>query len=685
MSFPASHKTVIVLDHGAHFAQPCHPVEVDVQRARGPGAYIPLAPVSKSVWTCVVEATLEYCRIVWDLFPVEKCIRFVVRKNPPEILNGWKNEHQNTASIMTALAGVGRPTPDRKYGAADSAADGGIDLALESLCEPTEKQVELLEAGKEVINRGRMIIITTIIDDFHRKKLIRTAQDKILKINQETEDNDMKLDHVELVIIHTTPTGMEYRIHAEQDMAEVISPTLTTLFYTVTAGPAVSMKLLYLCLKHYDLASTTVTGIPMKEEQNASSSANYDVELFHQAESHKRLLGDFQDMVLATSEGNEYQTCKLKWCTPRGSSASELHHCSAAFRITPTEVNSRQSSCLTNFLLSGRSVMLEMQRRSSGVKTISHMLTSHGGEIFIHTLSSSRSLLEDPPSISEGPGGRVTDYRIRELSDLIKCNLLAPFFGDPTDKTPLDKAQSRLTRFTRFLPSTISSTTLFNLPVFEPLHAAMLKENLTDEDLTECRKVIFAIMSMEQKGEPLPGPLGQPVPVGKKSKREEQYRGLWNELEMFATAHSEQSPGHQAVLECLLEVRQKPILKKDEKVGLDAALRELDKLSPMNDSLDKADGRKRSQSPHSTASGHAAGSVTGGGGGSCGPNKKVKLVNPQGHTLLQLYTARKLREAKLMHKEFAARQIVGSEMKAVKLYLKLEKEGSVGPANNGGQ
>jgi hypothetical protein len=29
-------------------------------------------------------------------------------------------------------------------------------------------------------------------------------------------------------------------------------------------------KLLYLCLKHYNLASTTVTGIPMKEEQNAS-------------------------------------------------------------------------------------------------------------------------------------------------------------------------------------------------------------------------------------------------------------------------------------------------------------------------------------------------------------------------------------------------------------------------------
>lgn len=55
--------------------------------------------------------------------------------------------------------------------------------------------------------------------------------------------------------------------------------------------------------------------------------------------------------------------------------------------------------------------MLEMPRKS-GSKVMSHMLASHGGEIFIHTLATSRSILEDPPSISEGCGGRVTDYRI---------------------------------------------------------------------------------------------------------------------------------------------------------------------------------------------------------------------------------------------------------------------------------
>ena len=56
--------------------------------------------------------------------------------------------------------------------------------------------------------------------------------------------------------------------------------------------------------------------------------------------------------------------------------------------------------------------MLE-QPRKSGAKILSHMLTSHGGQIYIHQLTSGRSILDEPPSISEGLGGRVTDYRIQ--------------------------------------------------------------------------------------------------------------------------------------------------------------------------------------------------------------------------------------------------------------------------------
>lgn len=128
------------------------------------------------------------------------------------------------------------------------------------------------------------------------------------------------------------------------------------------------------------------------------------------------ITGNPQDSALIKTfrrfeEGSEYETVTLKWCTPRGCSASEMQNCTAMHRITPVDVNSRPSSCLINFLLNGRSVMLEMARKTGG-KTISHLLAAHGGEIFVHTLSTARSVLEDPPSISEGCGGRVTDYRI---------------------------------------------------------------------------------------------------------------------------------------------------------------------------------------------------------------------------------------------------------------------------------
>ena len=71
-------------------------------------------------------------------------------------------------------------------------------------------------------------------------------------------------------------------------------------------------------------------------------------------------------------------------------------------------------------LSSGRSVMLDQPRKAGG-RSVSHMLTSHGGELFIHTIAASRSPLEDPPSISEGVGGRVTDYRIKVHAHFLQC------------------------------------------------------------------------------------------------------------------------------------------------------------------------------------------------------------------------------------------------------------------------
>lgn len=55
--------------------------------------------------------------------------------------------------------------------------------------------------------------------------------------------------------------------------------------------------------------------------------------------------------------------------------------------------------------------MLELPKKISGLKPASHMLTCHGGHLYIHTLWQGRSLFEDPPPIPDASGGKVNDYR----------------------------------------------------------------------------------------------------------------------------------------------------------------------------------------------------------------------------------------------------------------------------------
>ena len=55
---------------------------------------MPLAPVSKSLWSCCMEALCEYCRIVWDIFPNDKLLRFIVSDSSTQTLNSWSADGQ---------------------------------------------------------------------------------------------------------------------------------------------------------------------------------------------------------------------------------------------------------------------------------------------------------------------------------------------------------------------------------------------------------------------------------------------------------------------------------------------------------------------------------------------------------------------------------------------------------------
>ncbi|XP_070804151.1 integrator complex subunit 13 isoform X3 [Pituophis catenifer annectens] len=525
--FSESHKTVFVVDHCPYMAESCRQhVEFDMlvkNRAQG---IIPLAPISRSLWTCSVESSMEYCRIMYDIFPFKKLANFIVSDSGANVLNSWNQEDQNLQELMAALAAVGPPNP--RADPESCSILHGLVAAVEALCKITEYQHEartlLMENADRVGNRGRIICITNAKSDSHVRMLEGCIQETINEHNKLAANSDhlMQIQKCELVLIHTYPVGEE---------------------------------------------SLVSDHLKKEEEQHANTSANYDVELLHHKEAHVDFLksGD-NHMGGSSKEGTFKETITLKWCTPRTNSV-ELHYCTGAYRISPVDVNSRPSSCLTNFLLNGRSVLLE-QPRKSGSKVISHMLSSHGGEIFLHVLSTSRSILEDPPSISEGCGGRVTDYRITDFGEFMRENRLAPFLeprykNDESLEVPLERAKDQLEKHTRYWPMIISQTTIFNMQAVVPLASVIVKEALTDEDVLTCQKTIYSLVEMERKNDPLP--ISTVGTRGKGPKRDEQYRIMWNELETLVRAHIANSDKHQRVLECLLTCRSKPPEEEERK------------------------------------------------------------------------------------------------------------------------
>lgn len=71
-----SDKTVFVLDHTQYFSISCeNQLDLDFGKVKASaGGALPLPPISKSLWTCSVESSVEYCRIAWDLFPTGKLV-----------------------------------------------------------------------------------------------------------------------------------------------------------------------------------------------------------------------------------------------------------------------------------------------------------------------------------------------------------------------------------------------------------------------------------------------------------------------------------------------------------------------------------------------------------------------------------------------------------------------------------
>ncbi|XP_002130469.2 integrator complex subunit 13-like [Ciona intestinalis] len=556
-SFNLDHKTVFVLDHGPTLTESSKQnVDFDIFSKARPQGVVPLAPVSKSLWTCCMEALCEYSRVVWDIFPGEKFLRYVVSDSTSTFLNSWKHEEQSMSHLMTKLAGIGPPLKT-----SDCSVILGLVSAVAALCEATEIQQQTIteHPGHIIENSGRIVCITQLKNDSHRRSLEECVAEAMKQHNKLSESSGiLKILSIEFVLVHVKSFGSDCEV---TELRHVLPnhPSVTTEVHDVKAtrhGIAIGNRMLNLLQKHYNLSVTSITGIPMKEEQHANSSANYDVLLMHE-----RLTGTMDRAKIDVSDNELTSSMSLKWCTPK-INVNELYHCTGAARISPVDVNSRPSLCLTNFLLNGRSVLLDHWQKSgdagggsgsSGSKN-THMISCCGSDIFLHALDVYRVPFEDPPSISDGPGGRVTDYRINDFTEIAKKAELLPIGHrlKSVGNEPINLSMKLLDRMSKQWPLVFSKTIVYNMKQAEPLLQVITKEIISDDEVVNCQRVIYHLISMEKDGTALPVS-GSTTRGPNKHKREEQYKSMWNELEGLLRLHSTISTNHKQVLDCLLK------------------------------------------------------------------------------------------------------------------------------------
>ena len=102
---PLNHKTIFIFDHSNCFAANCgQTFEFDISTKSKPSSQSQnqsqqkINPLTKSLWTCTVEAALEFARVVYDLFPENKLIRMMTTKHD-NMLNTWHESEQGLEHV----------------------------------------------------------------------------------------------------------------------------------------------------------------------------------------------------------------------------------------------------------------------------------------------------------------------------------------------------------------------------------------------------------------------------------------------------------------------------------------------------------------------------------------------------------------------------------------------------------
>uniref|UniRef100_A0A7E4W497 Protein asunder n=1 Tax=Panagrellus redivivus TaxID=6233 RepID=A0A7E4W497_PANRE len=397
-----SHKAVVVLDRGPKFARFAE-IELqvsykDVNSKQKKAGFSP-----KTLWNCALDAAHEFQRVLTDCYPNgSHCVRYAVAEGSGQyVLNNWAPVALEEDEYVQAFYERGYDAVNPELDQSSCSIMSGIELAIDGFTKPTPLQLQYFRSvapeagtsksapertphnltdgvhvaetfqeidpgtfaeGQYVDNIGTIFVITSF--DKPQEDLAQLAdntlqyfvsKNRIIGEMDKSYEQVLAVGGLRVFILNIIDDDIE----VETTMTHNPSIDVKFTMYNVTPKN-LSSYLHRVMLEAYDLASTTIMGIPMKEETDPTKSLDYDVEVFHPRALHSQIFINFLDQTNSKTLDCGYKTICLKWCNP----VLKLRKDAFGVResseyCTPVDILSRPTMCVVGFLKKGKHIWLE--------------------------------------------------------------------------------------------------------------------------------------------------------------------------------------------------------------------------------------------------------------------------------------------------------------------------------------
>ncbi|KAF1758180.1 hypothetical protein GCK72_014638 [Caenorhabditis remanei] len=541
-------KTVIMLDRSAKFIDDSNET-FDIAIREGPKQK--KVEFKKDIWTWCMEGLFEMQRVLADVYPLGNIpIRFAVADYMGKMLETeWKNKLLSREELGKIVVEIGRPSESNT----DITPVGGLTMAIEALAVETPEQKEYnydirynlnkrTSQNSEVVrvtnelkntplfstveNKGNLILFTRLKTEDEMEALQKEVASLVVSRNSIANAPSNKtfcpITALRVFIVNYYAVGEDCTVKTHPLLEH---PELPLLKFWVISRKVTDMCVAIhsLLVASFDLGSTTVTKIPMKEDNRGST--NYDVELFHSGQVHTLLkekeLIAIESKKGRADEGPTYDSIRLTWTTAPKSRWSLFPYHGAAVPCTTAVAYSRPSACLTQFVRDGRCVMLDSEKTSEfGMnmpeKLVSHILIANRGRIFIQEIDFMQKKFDKSrvvrqvkfPKATYGPKDPINLNQLKHTYKQMELKLVAKnrMNEDMTEKREKkwkalknSNIEKRFSRISKNIPAYADDTFIFQPNVtnkLEPLITMITKKKLTPADVEQCKAKIMKIHQM---------------------------------------------------------------------------------------------------------------------------------------------------------------------------------------------